>query len=141
MLFIVAYSNCTKKVSYSEIVSSLAQVSHVEGADSLVEATATSWTESLAKLQGFQAALNSQCALFTKRGTDKAAAFAAAIKASSASIAEYTGDSVKLAEEIKEAVAAQEGNQKNAENLRMNLKMMPESYKTKLWLLSKEKEY
>ena len=122
LLFIVAYANCTKKVSYSEIVSSLAQVSHVEGAEPLIDATATTMAESLEKLGGFQAALNNQCASVTKRGSAKAAAFAASIKASTDSIVELNGDNVRLTGEINDAVAAQEGNQKNAENLRDELK-------------------
>jgi len=122
LLFIVSYANCTKKVSYSEIVSSLAQVTHVDGADSIIDTVAANWAESLKKLQLFNVALTNQCNGIMKRSSDKAAAFADRIKSNAESIGELQADNIKLSEEIKEAVDAQAGNRENAEKLREELK-------------------
>jgi hypothetical protein len=121
LLFIVAHANCTKKVSYSEIVSSLAQVQHVEGVDGLFATTESSWDESLSKLNAFKIAITNQCKGITARGEAKATNSADNIKSTVQIITDLGADNVKLSEEIKEAVAAQSGNQENAANLKEEL--------------------
>merc|ERR1711957_649293 len=118
LLFIVAYANCTQKVSYSEIVSSLAQVSHIEGADAIVAAVATSWEESLKKLTLFNIALNNQCTGILQRAIKKEDNIKAAIKANTDTIAYLIGENKEIASHIAEAVEAQAGNKKNAEALK-----------------------
>ena len=121
LLYIVAYANCTQKVSYSEIVSSLAQVSHVDGADTIVDAVSSSWAESLLKLQKFNIVLTDQCTNILKRSNAKMVAFQAAVKGNAASIEENSADSLKLAREITQAIEDQAGNKANAEKLKEEL--------------------
>merc|ERR1712166_273258 len=118
LLFIVAYANCTQKASYSEIVSSLAQVSHIEGADAIVAAVATSWEESLKKLTLFNIALNNQCTGILQRAIKKEDNIKAAIKANTDTITDLIGENKEIASHIAEAVEAQAGNKKNAEALK-----------------------
>ena len=61
LLLIVAYANCTKKVSYSQIVSSLSQISQVEGAASLVDSVTASMNKGLKDLALFRTALQNEC--------------------------------------------------------------------------------
>lgn len=122
VLLIVAYAHATKKVSYSEIVSSLAQVSHVEGADTIVETVAASYAESLKKLQVFNTALNNQCTGIAARASKKYENFQASIKSTISSINEIEGNSKELANEISQVQQDQVENQQNQEKLREQIK-------------------
>ena len=122
LLFIVAYANCTKKVSYSEIVSSLAQVSHVEGADAIIDSVNNAWAESLKKLMVYNTALNNQCAGIVKRSSAKVAGIMDALMKPFSSIKTMEEDNIKLNSAIHAAEETQEGNKKNLEALNEELK-------------------
>jgi len=80
LLLFVAFANSTKQVTYSEIVSSLAQVSHVEGADAIMDAVRANWSENLKNLNAYNQALVQQCKNIMSRAEERAKTFGGAIK-------------------------------------------------------------
>jgi len=121
VLLIVAYANATQKVSYSEIVSSLAQVAHVEGGAAIIESMESNYNESLNKLNQFNSLLNLQCLGINTRAEKKVSDFQVAIQNNQNSIKELENFITQLTNEAAEAVKDQESNKLNEEKLRNEL--------------------
>jgi hypothetical protein len=110
-----------KKVSYSEIVSSLMQTTHVEGGAELVDSIAANYKDSMTKLLAYDNQLNLQCTGISERGDKKLEDFQTALNNAIASIGEMENSSKEIAEQITQQVEGQRGNQENAEKLKEEL--------------------
>lgn len=110
VLTIFAFSNATKKVSYSEIINSLAEVAPVQNAASILEQVSTNYADSLKKLNEFNAQISKQCQHIQGGFVKKSAAFALVQKASADRVASLQKSIVQT----KEAIAS--GNKYIAEN-------------------------
>lgn len=121
MLLFVAFANSTKKVSYLDIVSSLAQVTHVEGAGELAHQMVQSYAESLQKLQAYNAALDHQCNNILKRANEKHQNFQTAINNTNASIENMQNDNKETAAQIVQLQKDQHENEENAQKLKREI--------------------
>jgi hypothetical protein len=121
LLFIVAAANCMKKVSYSEIVSSLMQVTHVEGGAEIVDSISANYKESMKVLLAYDNQVSNQCTTITERANKKLEEAQNVLEGGIKSIQEFEASSKALAVEINEEQDGQEGNKNNAERLRSEL--------------------
>lgn len=67
LLFIVTYASCTQKVSYSDIVSSFAELTHVEGAEHVYNGIKTEFENSVHQLEAYDNALQNECSNIVSR--------------------------------------------------------------------------
>lgn len=118
LLLFVAFANSTKRVSYSDLVSSLAQVTHVEGADAIIDAVRSSWGESLQNLQKYNQALANQCSGILTRANEKAENYQKNLQNIVQSIQEIQDNTDRLQNEVNGAQEEQQRQQSNIQALR-----------------------
>ena len=121
LLLIVASASCIEKVSYSDIVSSLMQVTHVKGGAELVDSISANYKESMKVLLAYDVQVSSQCTAITERSNKKLGEFQTALDNGVKSIEELENSSKELADQIKQGQEGQEGNRNNAEKLKSEL--------------------
>jgi len=102
LLLFVAFANSTKQVTYSEIVSSLAQVSHVEGADAIMDGVKANWSENLKNLNAYNSALATQCDNIVSRANERAKTFTANMAGFKNTVEELQGNLKSLQQSVQD---------------------------------------
>lgn len=103
VLLFVTYVNTTEKVSYSEIVNSLAQITQVQGAPGLVGAISSSFKESQSQLEKFNTAIERQCASIVESGSRRKASTELVIRTLNTNISNLELNNKNLGEQIVQA--------------------------------------
>lgn len=122
LLLFVAYVNTTSKITYSEIVSSLSEVAHVEGAEQLINTVANNWKENVQKLEGYNTAIANQCNGILKRGNQRLENFQTNQNNINNSITELENDNKKFAGEVQNLNNVREENNQKIQAMRNDIR-------------------
>jgi hypothetical protein len=100
VLLFVTYANATEKVSYSEIVNSLAEITKVQGAPDLVKSISSAFNQSYKQLEGFNSEVRRQCSAINENGKRKTESTQRLIASVTKNIASLTKHNASLAARI-----------------------------------------
>lgn len=107
LLFIVTYADC-KKISFSDILTSFSQISQVEGAGDLVEATHREFEASVQKLEEYDGIVNNACSNLVTRSEGNKARLEGDIAKTQLTIDLMNARNAEIEQELVESASHQE---------------------------------
>jgi chromosome segregation ATPase len=120
LLFIVIYADC-KRVSFSDIVRSFSQISQVEGAQQLYEATHSEFEASIKKLQEYDEIVKSTCDKLVANSQENQARLEGDIAGAQESITNLNAKNVEIQEKLEESAKNKEEYTASKEKLESDL--------------------